>query len=59
LGAVSTVITVHSDESYTEVNEISTGDNPKTDLVTAKRIGDCNDDKAEDKPRSAVSALQH
>src|SRR4029078_4565541 len=42
LGAVSTVITVHSDESYTEVNEVSTGDNPKTDFVTAKRIGDCN-----------------
>jgi hypothetical protein len=59
LGAVSTVITVHNDESYTEVNEVSTGDNPKTDLVTAKRIGDCNDEKAEDKPRSAVSALQH
>ena len=59
LGAVSTVITVHNDESYTEVNEVSTGDNPKTDLVTAKRIGDCNDEKAEDSPRSAVSALQH
>ena len=58
LGAVSTVITVHNDESYTEVNEISTGDNPKTDLVTAKRIGDCNDEQAENKPRSAVSALQ-
>jgi Protein of unknown function (DUF3617) len=59
MGAVSTVITVHSDESYTEVNEVSTGDNPKTDLVTAKRIGDCNDDKAEDSARSAVSSLQH
>jgi hypothetical protein len=59
IGAVSTVITVHSDESYTEVNEVSTGDNPKTDLVTAKRIGDCNDEKAEETPRSAVSSLQH
>jgi hypothetical protein len=59
MGAVSTVITVHSDESYTEVNEVSTGDNPKTDLVSAKRIGDCNDDKAEDSAKSAVSSLQH
>ena len=60
MGAVSTVITVHSDESYTEVNEVSTGDSPKTDLVTAKRIGDCNDEKAEEPARSAVSAaLQH
>jgi hypothetical protein len=59
LGAVSTVITVHDEDSYTEVNEVSTGDNPKTDLVTAKRIGDCNDEKAEVLPRSAVSSLQH
>jgi hypothetical protein len=60
LGAVSTVITVHSDESYTEVNEVSTGDNPKTDFVTAKRIGDCIDEKAEESAKSAVSAaLQH
>jgi hypothetical protein len=59
MGAVSTVITVHSDESYTEMNEVSTGDNPKTDLVTAKRIGDCGDEKAEGLARSAVSSLQH
>ena len=59
LGAVSTVITVHSDESYTEVNEVSTGDNPKTDLVTATRIGDCGDEKAEGAAKSAVSSLQH
>ena len=58
LGAVSTVITVHSDESYTEMHEVSTGDSPKTDLVTAKRIGDC-DEKAEESPKSTVSALQH
>jgi hypothetical protein len=57
MGAVSTVITVHSDESYTEVNEVSTGDNPKTDLVTATRIGDCGDEKADVLPKSAVSAL--
>jgi len=58
MGAVSTVITVHSDESYTEVNEVSIGDHPKTDLVTAKRIGDCNDEKAEDSARSSISSLQ-
>jgi hypothetical protein len=58
LGAVSTVITVHSDESYTEMNEVSTGDSPKTDLVTAKRIGDCNDEKAEEAPKPAVSSLK-
>jgi hypothetical protein len=57
MGAVSTVITVHSDESYTEVNEVSTGDNPKTDLVTATRIGDCGDEKADVLPKPAVSAL--
>ena len=59
MGAVSTVITVHSDESYTELNEVSTGDNPKTDLVTAKRIGDCGDEKAEAPAKSAVSSLQY
>ena len=59
MGAVSTVITVHSEESYTEVNEVSTGDNPKTDLVTAKRIGDCGDEKAESSAKSAVSSLQY
>ena len=68
MGAVSTVITVHSSESYTEVNEVSTGDNPKTDLVTATRIGDCANEKPErsakdEKParsaKSAVSALQY
>jgi len=59
MGAVSTVITVHSEESYTEVNEVSTGDNPKTDLVTATRIGDCGDEKAEGSAKSAVSSLQH
>ena len=59
MGAVSTVITVHSDESYTEVNEVSAGENPKTDIVTAKRVGDCGDEKAEDSAKSAVSSLQH
>ncbi len=59
LGAVSTVITVHGDDSYTELNEVTIGDSPKTDMVVATRIGDCSDEKAEDPGRSAVSALQH
>ena len=59
LGAVSTVITVHDDDSYTELNELSGGESPKTDLVTAKRIGDCSDEKAEGPARAAVSAVQH
>jgi hypothetical protein len=59
LGAVSTVITVHSDEAYTELNEVTVGEHPKSDLVTAKRIGDCTDDKAEDLAKTSVSSLQH
>jgi hypothetical protein len=58
LGAVSTVITVHDDDSYTELNELSAGDSPKTDLVIAKRIGDCGDGKAEVTAKASVSALQ-
>jgi hypothetical protein len=57
LGAVSTVITVHDDDSYTELNELS-GESPKTDRVTAKRIGDCSDEK-EGPARAAASAIQH
>ena len=59
LGAVSTVITVHDDDSYTELNELSAGDSPKTDLVIAKRIGDCGDEKPEVAAKATISALQH
>jgi hypothetical protein len=41
MGPVSTVITVNSDESYTELNELTVGNVPRTELVVAKRIGDC------------------
>src|SRR6266576_2145843 len=44
MGPVSTVITVQSDEAYTEVNQLSVGKLPRTDLVVARRIGDCQDD---------------
>jgi hypothetical protein len=44
LGPVSTVITVHSDESYTEVNDLSLGELPKQELVVAHRVGDCQEE---------------
>ena len=58
LGAVSTVITVHDDDSYTDLNELNGGESPKTDMVTAKRIGDCGDEKADLSARASVPALQ-
>lgn len=44
MGPVSTVITVHSDESYTEANELTVGKLPRAELVVARRIGDCQED---------------
>src|SRR6185369_6813832 len=35
MGAVSTVITVNSEDAYTEVNEINVGEHPRTDMVIA------------------------
>ena len=46
MGPVSTVITVQSDEAYTEVNQLTVGQLPRTDLVIARRIGDCHEDSA-------------
>ena len=46
MGPVSTVITVQSDEAYTELNELRVGQLPRQDLVIAKRIGDCREDRA-------------
>lgn len=45
MGPVSTVITVKSDEAYTEVNEINVG-LPRKDLVVARRVGDCKEEHA-------------
>lgn len=45
MGPVSTVITVLSDEAYTEVNEIRVGA-PRRDRVVARRISDCHEDRA-------------
>ncbi|MBR0900587.1 hypothetical protein JQ616_37015 [Bradyrhizobium tropiciagri] len=59
MGAVSTVITVRSDEAYTELNEVSTGEHPRTDMVVATRIGDCEDGAAASPEKSAVARLQH
>jgi hypothetical protein len=44
MGPVSTVITVYSAESYTEVNELNVGQHPKVESVVAKRIGDCQEE---------------
>lgn len=42
MGPVSTVITVHTQDSYTEINELTVGKYPRTDLVVARRVGDCH-----------------
>src|SRR6266478_7384465 len=44
MGPVSTVITVHSDESYEEVNELTVGNLPRSELVVAHRVGDCQEE---------------
>jgi hypothetical protein len=44
MGPVSTVITVQSDEAYTEVNELSVGKLPRVESVIANRVGDCQED---------------
>ncbi len=44
MGPVSTVITVQSDEAYTEVNELSVGKLPRVESVVANRVGDCQED---------------
>src|SRR6266700_3885375 len=44
MGPVSTVITVHSDDSYTEVNELTVGKLPRVESVVAHRVGDCQED---------------
>jgi hypothetical protein len=54
MGPVSTVITVHNSESYTELNELTTGKLPRTELIVAQRVGDCPGDEAPAK--SAVLA---
>ena len=43
MGPVSTVITVDNEESYTEVNELAIGKLAKSELVVARRVGDCGD----------------
>jgi len=58
MGPVSTVITVHSDESYTEVNELTVGKLPRTELVVAHRVGDCQDD-IQNSGKASASALAH
>jgi len=57
MGAVSTVITVNGDQAYTEVNEIGVGEHPRTDMVVAQRIGDCQDDSPQSSDQAAVSSI--
>lgn len=52
MGPVSTIITVQSDEAYTELNELRVGA-PRTDLVVARRIGDCQVDSGDHAQASA------
>src|SRR5260370_15146706 len=46
MGPVSTLITVQTDSAYSEVNQLTVGQLPRTDLVIARRIGDCREDSA-------------
>jgi hypothetical protein len=58
MGAVTTTITVRSDEAYTELNEVSKGEHPRTELVVATRIGDCNDGGVGSSKELTVSHVQ-
>lgn len=59
MGPVSTVITVLSDEAYTEVNEVH-GQAPRMDRVVARRISDCREDRAQlGQPAAAPSEVSH
>ncbi|MGY4478347.1 DUF3617 domain-containing protein [Bradyrhizobium sp. USDA 3364] len=59
MGTVSTVISVRSDEAYTELNEVSTGEHPRSDMIVATRIGDCDDGGTANSDKSAAARLQH
>jgi hypothetical protein len=60
LGPVSTVITVLSDEAYTEVNQTNVGQAPRTDRVVARRISDCHEDRAAlGQPAAGPSEVSH
>ncbi len=59
MGPVSTVITVHSAESYEEVNELTVGQYPRTELVVAHRVGDCQEGaQSSDAQSSDQSSVQ-
>jgi hypothetical protein len=55
IGPVSTIITVHSDESYTEANELTVGKLPRSELVVARRIGDCEGEAANSGRQAVVT----
>jgi hypothetical protein len=56
MGPVSTVITVYSAESYEEVNELTVGTLPRSELVVAHRVGDCEAEaQSSDRPSVRTS----
>jgi hypothetical protein len=55
IGPVSTTITVHSDESYTEANVLTVGKLPRSELVVARRIGDCEGEAANSGGQAVVT----
>jgi len=55
MGPVTTIITVHSDESYTEVNELKVGGLPRRELVVAHRVGDCQEEAGDAGRRPLLS----
>src|SRR5207253_1276002 len=58
MGPVRTVIAIKSDEAYTEVNELTVGNFPRTDTVTARRVGECVAPDSADSVKSAKSSLR-
>ena len=55
MGPVTTIITVHSDEAYTEVNELKVGELPRRELVVAHRVGDCQEEAGDAGGRPLLS----
>jgi hypothetical protein len=56
-GPVRTEITVDSDASYVEVNELTVGNFPRIDVVIARRVGEC-DAAASYQPSSKSDGFQ-
>jgi hypothetical protein len=55
MGPVRTTITVNSDASYTELNELHSATVPRAELVVAERLGDCEPGGGKSEDVSATS----